>query len=65
MESADSPVKVPTSTAFRTPRSDVSNRRNAACSGATCMLACPATTARVSAMRSVVTSSAGVLCLSR
>jgi hypothetical protein len=65
MESEESPVKVPTSTACRTLLSDVSNRRKAACSGATCMPASSGSTARVSAMSSAVTSSGGVLWRSR
>lgn len=37
--SEESPVKVPTSTACRTPSSRVRKVRNAACSGATCIVA--------------------------
>ena len=65
MDSEDSPVKVPTSTARRTPTTLVRIRRKAACSGATCMLASSGSARCVSAIRSAVTSSAGVLCATR
>ena len=64
MDSDDNPVKVPTSTAWRAPSTPVSIRMNAACSGATCMPASSGSAARVSRIRSAVTSSGGVPCAS-